>query len=72
MENLKIKKTSLTNIEGKLTPEEMDSIMAGSKSINYAACTVCGIAVVAMSSGIGFVPGLFESYSCFVCYYSIK
>lgn len=30
MENSKIKKMSLSNIENRLTPEEMENIMAGS------------------------------------------
>ncbi len=72
MENLqrKTKKMSLANIENSLTPAQMEGIMAGS-GINYAACAVCGVAAVVMSSGVGFIPGLFESYSCFVCYYSL-
>ena len=46
MKNQEIKKMSLANIDGKLTLEEMDNIMAGSTFCN-------GFAVVASAYEIG-------------------
>ena len=45
MKNLEIKKMSLANIDGKLTPEEMDSIMAGSYSCSDGLA-LCGLTFV--------------------------
>lgn len=49
---LKTKKMSLANIEGRLTPEEMENVMAGSNSVITAvniACVGIGLAGLAGS-----------------------
>ena len=54
MKNQEIKKMSLANIDGKLTPEEMENIMAG--SITYS----CALALAGMGitvAGGAFVTG---------------
>ena len=75
MKNLEIKKMSLTNIESKLTPAEMESIMAGSGSSGGNCSTVTGglcaatiilcytgpFACLAGATGIGCALGL---YAC--------
>lgn len=45
MKNQEIKKMSLANIGGKLTPEEMENIMAGSYSCSDGLA-LCGLAFV--------------------------
>ena len=61
MKNLEIKKEikkmSIANIDGKLTPEEMENIMAGShsKSFNWATAGFCVSTVILLSSTL-FAP----------------
>lgn len=63
---LKTKKMSLANIEGKLTPAEMENIMAGSTSvingIGYG-CIAIGIASVVsgfVTFGAGTLFGIYR------------
>lgn len=66
MENLQVqrKKMSLANIEGRLTLEEMENVMAGSQSVINAigvGCAAIGIASVAagfVTFGAGTLFGL--------------
>ncbi|MFV8355604.1 hypothetical protein ACNQGB_05400 [Flavobacterium sp. XS1P32] len=64
MKNLKIKKMTLTNIEGKLSKEEMENIMAGKGFVDGmciavgAAGTLGWLGVAAFATGGGaFVIG---------------
>lgn len=54
MKDLELKKMSLVNIEGKLSVDEMESIMAGSGGWNCAAGIAGGfLAGMASSTGNG-------------------
>ena len=74
MKNLEIKKMSLANIDGKLSPEEMENIMAGSfwncKSVTGAFCASTAIlafsgvfAPLAGATGPGCLLGLYAGCS---------
>lgn len=43
---------------------QMENLQGG---LEVISCTYCGVALVAMGSGIGFLPGLLELYSCYRC-----
>lgn len=63
---LKTKKMSLANIEGKLTPAEMENIMAG--SANNRQCMIYGaLTFIALPSGWGALAGLWNmnTQGCF-------
>jgi len=57
MEKLKTKKMSLANIEGRLTLEEMENVMAGSSGRNCFLMGV-GIGFMGAASAIGGSVGL--------------
>ena len=63
---LKTKKMSLANIEGKLTLSEMENIMAG--SANNRQCMIYGVLTfLSLPSGWGAMAGLWymNSEGCF-------
>jgi hypothetical protein len=69
MENLQVqrKKMSLANIEGRLTLEEMENVMAGS-GINGAQCAFTGF-IVAAGGLTG--PGMWLNWgNAIACWYS--
>ncbi len=51
MKNQEIKKMSLANIDGKLTPEEMENIMAGKLSSGAICAAVGFLYIPGMSMG---------------------
>jgi hypothetical protein len=69
MKNLELKKMSLANIENRLTPEEMENVMAGSGcgtvTGGFCAATIilayCGpFACLAAATGIGCALGIYS------------
>ena len=57
MKNSELKKMSLANIENRLTPEEMENVMAGSGFWNCKSVTgaLCGSTAILAFSGV-FAP----------------